>query len=157
MGRRRRGWRGDWGGRGDGGGGVAEGGWVAESGRVAGDDGGGGVSGRGGGGRQAGRRGRRAGGARRLIGRQEQTGGLVERGRCANAIGVAGSAGASDGSHDGLERQAYLWPSVAISGHQWPSVAIIGHQWPSAPSVVTTEIYIVRSYISDINIAVCTL
>ena len=119
------------GGRGDGGGGVAEGGWVAESGRVAGDDGGGGASGRGGGGRQAGRRGWRAGGARRLIGRQEQTGGLVECGRCADAIGVAGSAGASDGSHDGLERQAYLWPSVAISGHQWPSVAISGHQWPS--------------------------
>ena len=103
---------------------------------VAGDDGGGGVSGKGGGGRQAGRRGRRAGGARRLIGRQEQTGGLVECGRCADAIGVAGSAGASDGSHDGLERQAYLWPSVAISGHHWPSLAIIGHQRPSAPSII---------------------
>ena len=80
---------------------------------------------------QGARRGRRAGGAHRLIGRQEQTGGLVERGRCADAIGVAGSAGASDGSHDGLERQAYLWPSVAISGHRRSSVAISGHQWQS--------------------------
>ena len=80
---------------------------------------------------QGARRGRRAGGAHRLIGRQEQTGGLVERGRCADAIGVAGSAGASDGSHDGLERQAYLWPSVVISGHRRSSVAISGHQWQS--------------------------
>jgi len=97
---------------------------------VAAGDGGGGVDGGAGWGREAGRAqgaagmGRRAWGAHRLIGRQEQTGGLVERGRCADAIGVAGSSGASDGSHDGLERQAYLWPSVAISGHQWSSVAI---------------------------------